>query len=74
MAKKHFNSLGLSKLPPMQKLKQEYAALDTEKRKLYQNYRAEREEMTSLLRAKNNVDRLLGEPQRSRKYHERDML
>jgi len=58
----------------MQSLKQEYAALDTEKRKLYRGYRSEREEMNALFRAKNNVDRLLGEPRRSRKTHERDML
>jgi len=73
-AKKHFNSLGLTKLPTMQSLKQEYAALDAEKRKLYRSYRAEREEMNALFRAKNNVDRLLGEPRKSRKDHERDMF
>ena len=61
-AKKHFDSLGLTKLPSMQSLKQEYATLDAEKRKLYRGYRAEREEMNSLFRAKSNVDRLLHEP------------
>jgi len=73
-AKKHFDSLGLTKLPSMQSLKQEYATLDAEKRKLYRGYRAEREEMNSLLRAKSNVDRLFDEPKKSRKDHERDML
>ena len=58
----------------MQSLKQEYAAFDAEKRKFYQGYRLEREEMTALLRAKNNVDRLLGEPRKSRKEHELDMF
>ena len=72
-AKKHFESLGLTKLPSIQSLKQEYAALDAEKRKLYQGYRSKREEMTALLRAKNNVDRLIGEPKKSTKTHERDI-
>ena len=70
--KKHFDTLGLAKLPSIQSLKQEYAALDAEKRKLYQNYRAEREEMTILLRVKNNVDRVLDEPRKSAKTHDRD--
>jgi len=73
-AKKHFDSLGLTKLPSMQKLKQEYASLDAKKRKMYQNYRAEREEMNSLFRAKSNVDRLLDEPCRSAKIHEHEAL
>ena len=73
-AKKHFDSLGLTKLPSIKSLKQEYAALDAEKRKLYQSYRAEREEMTTLLRAKNNVDRLLDEPLKLAKTHDRDAL
>jgi len=73
-AKKHFDSLGLTKLPSMKSLKQEYATLDAEKRKLYRGYRAEREEMNSLFRAKSNVDRLFDEPKKSRKDHERDML
>lgn len=61
-AKKHFDSLGLKKLLPMQSLKQEYATLAVEKKKLYLGYRPAREEMITLLRAKNNVDRILGEP------------
>ena len=58
----------------MRSLKQEYVVLDVEKRKLYRGYRAEREAMITLLRAKNNVDRLPGEPQKSRKDLERDMF
>jgi len=58
----------------MQKLKQEYAALDAEKRKLYRGYRTEREEMNLLFRAKNNVERLLGEPLHSTKTLDRDAL
>jgi len=38
-AKKHFDSLGLKKLPATQSLKKEYAALSSENKKLYQEYR-----------------------------------
>jgi len=72
-AEKHFDSLKWTKLSSIQSLKQEYAALDVEKRKLHQGYRSKREGMTALLRAKNNVDRLIGEPQKSTKTHERDI-
>lgn len=68
-AKKHFDSLGLKKLPKMDTLKKEYATLDAEKRKLYQGYRPAREEMIALLMAKQNVERILGmtpPPQKSR--------
>lgn len=37
-------------------------------------YHSKREEMTALLRAKNNVDRLLGEPHQSTKNYERGIL
>ena len=59
-AKKHFDSLELSKLPTMQTLKKEHATLAAEKKKLYQSYREEKENMKALLVAKHNVDRLLG--------------
>ena len=70
-AKKYFDSLGLKKLPTMETLKKEYATLDAERKSLSRVYRAQRDEMTSLLMAKQNVDRLLGmvPPQ---KVHEND--
>ena len=58
-AKKAFNTLELKKLPSIQTLKQEYAALLAEKKKLYQGYRQARETMRNLLTAKENTDRLL---------------
>jgi len=48
-AEKHFDSLGLKKLPTMNMLKQEYATLSAEKKKFYQGYRPAREEMMELL-------------------------
>ncbi len=71
-AKQHFDSLGYGrdkKLPAMDALRREYAILDAEKKKLSRNYRAEREEMVSLLMAKQNVDSILGGP-RQAKSHE----
>lgn len=72
-AKKYFDSLGMTKLPSIQSLKQEYASLYAEKRKLYQSYRSEREEMTALLRAKSNVERLLGVSQKPPPISEREV-
>lgn len=74
-AKEHFDSLGYGKdkkLPSMQSLKQEYAALDAERRTLSRGYKAEHDEMVALQMAKQNVDRLLGEPRQRSKSHERD--
>ena len=59
-AKRYFNSLGLKKLPSMQLLKQEYAALKAKKGKLYSAYKQTRDEMIELRTAKNNVNRILG--------------
>ncbi len=74
-AKEYFNSCGYGrdkKLPPMQALRQEYAALESERKALSRSYRAERDEMIALNRAKHNVDTMLGEPKRRTKTHERD--
>ena len=74
-SKKHFDGLGFGKdkkLPPMQLLRQEYATLNAERRTLSRNYRAEREEMTSLLMAKQNVDRILGQPRQPERTQERE--
>jgi len=54
------------------RLKQEYATLAAEKKKLYQSYHPARDEMIALLRAKNNVDRILGEPRQPSKPYEHD--
>lgn len=59
-AKKYFESLGLKKLPSINSLKQEYATLLAEKKKLYSGYRELKEKRTALLVAKGNAERMLG--------------
>ena len=59
-AKKHFDKLGLKKLPSIASLKQEYATLLAEKKKLYSGYRSSKSNMQELLIAKGNADRILG--------------
>ena len=59
-AKKHFDKLGLKKLPSIASLKQEYATLLAKKKKLYSGYRSEKSNMQELLVAKGNADRILG--------------
>jgi len=61
-AKKYFDSLNLKKLPTIAALKQEYAALLAEKKKLYSGYRAAKENMRQLSYAKQNVDMVLSGP------------
>lgn len=59
-AKRHFDSLGLKKLPSIQSLKQEYAALLAENKKLYPEQKKAKAEMMELLTVKHNAARLLG--------------
>ena len=59
-AKRHFDALGLKKLPTVKALNAEYAALLTEKKAAYGGYRQAREEWKELLTAKANIDRILG--------------
>jgi hypothetical protein len=62
-AKKYFDDLGYGKdkkLPTISSLKQEYAALLAEKRKLYAGYRELKETSRALTIAKGNADRILG--------------
>ena len=65
-AKKHFESFGLEKLPRMETLKQEYAKLSAENKKLYPEQKAAREKMIELLMAKQNVDMFFAEPRQPR--------
>lgn len=58
-AKKAFDALGLQKLPSIKNLRQEYATLLAEKKKLYSGYHEAKQEMRELITAKSNVDRLL---------------
>ena len=74
-AKRFFDSLGLKKLPTIQSLKQEYAALEAESKKLYPEQKKARAEMMELLTVKHNTTRILGltedEKQREQRQEER---
>jgi len=59
-AKKFFDDLKLKKLPTIASLRQEYAALLAEKKKLYSGYRAAKNNMRELLIARDNADKILG--------------
>ena len=58
-AKKHFDNLGMEKLPTIKTLQTEYASLKSEKGKLYNEYRKSKDEMKKLATVKSNTDRLL---------------
>lgn len=74
-AKRYFDSLGLKKLPTIQSLKQEYATLEAENKKLYPDQKKARAEMMELLTAKHNTERILGitedEKRREQRQEER---
>ena len=62
-AKKFFDDAGYGKdkkLPTIASLKQEYAALLAEKKKLYSGYHASKKNMQELVIAKGNADKILG--------------
>jgi hypothetical protein len=59
-AKKYFDGLGLKKLPSIPLLRQEYATLAAEKKKLYAAHYASKDSMRELLVARGNVERILG--------------
>jgi len=59
-AKKFFDGLGLKKIPKINELKQEYAELAAEKKKLYFGYHEKKETMRELTTAKSNCAKLLG--------------
>ena len=68
-AKRYFDSLGRQKLPSINALKREYAALNAENKRLYPEQKRERAKMMELLTAKNNTDRILGESEKFVKRH-----
>lgn len=59
-AKRAFDELNVKKLPRMKDLQAEYAALLTEKKAAYADYRKARDEMRELLSVKANVDQIMG--------------
>ncbi len=58
-SKKYFDQLGITKLPSVKKLRQEYSNLLDEKRKAYSTYKQTRSEMKELMNVKANVEYLL---------------
>ena len=59
-AKKYFNDTGMKKLPSINTLRQEWATLQSEKKILYKGYHELKDKRIELLRAKDNVQRILG--------------
>ena len=57
--KKYFDGLGMKKLPTISSLKQEYASLLAEKKRLYSGYHELKEKRMALLTAKSNASRML---------------
>ena len=58
-AKSAFNELGTKKLPTIKSLQAEYAQLLSAKKKAYATYKTTKKDMQEILRAKENVDRIL---------------
>lgn len=61
-AKKYFDSIGITKLPSVKSLREEYAGLLEQKRKAYAAYKQARSDMKELHNIKTNVDYLLDVP------------
>ena len=59
-AKQAFDALGVTKLPSLKSLQAEYAAVLTEKRAAHAQLYPARDDMCQLLRAKANVEQILG--------------
>ena len=69
-AKQHFDEYKsankLDKLPSVQSLKTEYAALAAEKKKHYSQYHEKRNAMQEILIIRDNAERLLGYDERQK--------
>lgn len=59
-AKAYFNDLDLKKLPTIKTLQAEYTDLLCTKKQAYGTYKQTKKEMQDILRAKENIDRMLG--------------
>ena len=59
-AKKYFDGLGMKKLPSINQLKQEYATLAAEKKKLYGGYHEIKDLSRELAIARGNAEQILG--------------
>ena len=58
-AKKHFDEVGITKLPSVKSLREEYAGLLEQKRKAYSAYKQARADMKELYNVRANVEHLL---------------
>ena len=56
----------MKKLPTVKSLQAEYAALLTDKKAAYADYRKARDEMKELMTIKANVDKIMGYDQREK--------
>ena len=70
-AKRYFDGLGLKKLPSVQSLKQEYATLLAENKRLYPDQKKAKAEMMELLTVKHNTSRILGLAEEEKKREQR---
>ena len=61
-AKKHFDEVGITKLPSVKSLREEYAGLLEQKRKAYSSYKQARADMKELYNVRANVEHLLDIP------------
>ena len=59
-AKKYFDGLGMKKLPSINELKQEYATIAADKKKLYGGYHELKDLSRELAIARSNAERMLG--------------
>ncbi len=71
-AKKTFDEMGIKKFPTMKSIQAEYAGSLAEKKKLYPEYSAVRQEMKDLQMARANVARLLGYEEKEKKKESRE--
>ena len=65
-AKEAFDRLPDKKIPKIRDLSHEYEVVLSEKKKLYAEYRTQREEMKALLNAQKNVETILGREEKER--------
>ena len=64
--------MGIKKLPTVKSIQTEYAGLLAEKKTLYPEYSAVRQEMKDLQMAKANVARLLGYEEKEKEKENRE--
>jgi hypothetical protein len=71
-AKRYFDELGLVKIPSINSLKQEWAKLNVERRRLHSGYKIAKERFMSISTAKANADVILFGERQAQKPHNKD--